>query len=203
MRRTTWWLAGFAAVFLALALGRAQGHAVSRSVRAAVSAGAQPIDWTPLLPPGPGREHVTALCSNCHTPGILVLQRRTTKMWRDFLLGMNAARRTPSELCACIGGPLDDTELALVTQYLSTAFNKDNPIDQLPLNVNTASAAALARLPGLTDADVQRLVARRLQRPFASKDDIARLLGATTFQSITHFIDVKDSPFRADGMLPM
>lgn len=170
---------------------------------ATIAAKAEPVDWTPLFPQAPGRDYVTSLCSQCHTTGILVLQRRSPKMWRDFLLGMNAARAMGGELCACIGGPLDKDEIALITDYLSGAFPRDNPIDQLPLNVNTASSAALGRLPGLSQEDVRRLLTYRGVKKFVKKDEIERVLGWKAYRPISNFIDVKDSLFRADGLLPM
>jgi hypothetical protein len=201
MSRDVRWVIAASILLYACSLATVQG--IPRASQSPSARGVEPIDWTPLLPPGAGREHVTALCSHCHTPGVLVLQRRTAKMWRDFLLGMNSARATGGELCACIGGPLDETEIALLTEYLSAAFNRDNPIDQLPLNVNTASPRALARLPGLSEADIRKLVEHRARAAFVSKEEIRRVLGASTFQPIAEFIDVKDSMFRADGLLPM
>jgi hypothetical protein len=161
------------------------------------------IDWSPLLPEAPGRDYVLALCSSCHTPGVLVLQRRGPGMWRDFLLRMNAARAMGGEICSCIGGPLDETEIQVIASYLAGAFGRSNPIDQLPLNVNTAAEAALARLPGLAERDVRALVQRRARAPFTTKEDVARLLGAATFKAIADFIDVKDSIFRREGLVPM
>ena len=164
---------------------------------------AQPTDWSPLLPPGRGKEYATALCGSCHTVGILALQRRSRQGWRDQLKGMNIARETGGELCACIGGPVDEEEVEILSSYLSEAFGPKNPIEQLPLNVNNASVAALLRLPGLGPLDAQKLIEHPKRGGFKSKQEIEKVLGVEIFQKIEDFVDVKDSNFRYEGLLPM
>ncbi len=160
-------------------------------------------EWGALLPPGPGRDYVVGLCGHCHTAGVLVLQHRTTQAWRDHLLGARTAREISAELCFCLGAFLDDEEVDIVSIYLGKVSGKDNPIDQLPLNVNTASEAALRRIPGLTARDVQRLIDLRAKGPVTSKDEVATALGPKTFQRVEDFLDVKDSIFRSEGLIPM
>jgi hypothetical protein len=160
-------------------------------------------DWTPMLPPGPGREYVVGLCNGCHSVARLALQKKSAARWRGFLLAMNTAATTSGELCACTGGGLDDEEIEILTAYLSQAFGPSNPIDQLPLNLNTATAAAMARLPGLESRDVQKLIASRARAPFRNRREIEQLLGTGKFRRIGAFVDVKDSLFRVEAVLPM
>jgi competence ComEA-like helix-hairpin-helix protein len=45
------------------------------------------------------------------------------------------------------------------------------------INVNTASSAALQRLPGVGPATAQKIMEERVQRPFTSVDDLLRVKG--------------------------
>ena len=164
---------------------------------------AKPTDWARLLPEGSGKDYTAALCGGCHTVGILALQKRSRPSWRDFLEGMNLARATGGEVCACIGGPIDKDEIDIISSYLSEAFGPKNPIDQLPLNMNTASLGAILRLPGLTKADAETLLNYRKRSAFKNKREIEKVLGSEKFRQIEEFNDIKDSNFRSDGFLPM
>ena len=133
----------------------------------------------------------------------MALQKRGRQGWKNQLEGMNIARETGGEVCACIGGPVDQEEIEIISSYLSEAFGPKNPIEQLPLNVNNAPRAALLRLPGIGQTEVQRVIEYRQRRMFQSKQDIEKLLGREKFQKIEEFVDVKDSNFRSEGLLPM
>ncbi len=196
------------ALLAAAAVATRGASATGRPTRpAAVPEAREPVspraDWSVMLPPGPGRDYAVALCSGCHTAGVLVIQRRTRAQWHEHLVGMNSARENAGELCACIGGPLDEEDIRILADYLGEASGPKNPVDQLPLNVNTAPVGALARLPGLTDADVQSIVVHRLRAPFRSKREIERVLGSGKFAALDGLIDVKDSIFNLQGIIPM
>ena len=169
----------------------------------ASSEAVQPVDWSPLLPSGPGRDYTAALCGGCHTVGVLMINNRSRQGWKDQLQAMNAARETGGELCACIGGPLNQEEIEILSSYLGEAFGPQNPINQLPLNLNTASERALLRLPGLTRSDVQKLLDSRQRTAIKDKSQVEKLLGHEKFGRIQDFIDFKDSNFRSEGLLPM
>lgn len=76
-------------------------------------------------------------------------------------------------------------------------------MNQLPLNINTASERALLRLPGLARSDVQKLLDSRRRTPFQTKMQIEKVLGREKFSRIDDFVDGKDSNFRTEGVLPM
>ena len=67
------------------------------------------------------------------------------------------------------------------------------PADGAPLDVNRASAAELARLPGMSPALAARIVAaRERDGPFASLDDLARVrrLGRTRLERLRPLLTV-------------
>ena len=132
-----------------------------------------------------------------------MINKRSRQGWKEQLQAMNAARETGGELCYCIGGPLNEEEIEILSSYLGEAFGPQNPINQLPLNINTAPERALLRLPGLTRADVQKLLDLRRRAPFKDTSQLEKLLGREKFHRIETFIDTKDSNFRSEGLLPM
>jgi general secretion pathway protein K len=71
---------------------------------------------------------------------------------------------------------------------------------ETPVNVNTAPAVVLrALLPGLGPEEATRIVERRRQRPFASRDEFMRALPARPTSSIDTQIDVRSRFFRAEA----
>jgi hypothetical protein len=205
IRRTDWVVVALAAaalVWSAPVLVSVVGAQHQEDRLAVVPKGVERPDWTPMLPLAPGRDYAIGLCSGCHSVARLVLQKRSAARWHDFLVGLNTTVTTGGELCACVGGPLDDGEIETLTRYLSRAFGPTNPVDQLPLNLNTATAAAMARLPMLTADDVQRLIEARSRKPLVTRSEIQRVVGAVKFARISTFVDVKDSLFELESAVP-
>ncbi|HTO49918.1 MAG TPA: type II secretion system minor pseudopilin GspK [Burkholderiales bacterium] len=102
----------------------------------------------------------------------------------------------------------DVAELARVKGFDAGALARLEPfVTALPaetaVNVNTASPTVLrALLPGLGPEDVARIIERRSQRPFASRDEFVRALPARSAASagqIDAQIDVRSRFFRADA----
>jgi general secretion pathway protein K len=99
----------------------------------------------------------------------------------------------------------DIAELARVKGFDARAVARLEPfVTALPaettVNVNTAPPAVLrALLPGLGPEDATRIIERRRQRPFASRDEFVRALPARPAASIDTQIDVRSRFFRADA----
>jgi competence ComEA-like helix-hairpin-helix protein len=79
--------------------------------------------------------------------------------------------------------------------YLAKNFGEENPIDQLPLDINTCSAAALARLPGLNSELADAIVERRKAKGgFAAVDDLLQVRGmdAGKVEKLRMYVKARD-----------
>lgn len=99
----------------------------------------------------------------------------------------------------------DVAELARVKGFDAAVLARLEPFvtalpAETPVNVNTAPPAVLqAIVPGLGAEDVARIVERRRQRPFASRDEFVRALPARPTAPIDALVDVRSRYFRADA----
>lgn len=71
------------------------------------------------------------------------------------------------------------------------------------VNVNTASAAELARVPGLDSQVAVRIVARRASRPFKSLDELLEIPGITKLTMISAAEHLEAGPAAAPAPVPV
>jgi competence ComEA-like helix-hairpin-helix protein len=134
------------------------------------SAGASPakVDWSMLLPQGEGRSDVAISCSSCHDLKQVIIQKKSRANWAT----------TVQKMVSAYQAPLDKDDSPGLIAYLAKNFGEDNPLDQLPVNVNECSAEALARLPGIDGEQAKTIVEDRQARgEFASADSLLRVKG--------------------------
>ena len=69
------------------------------------------------------------------------------------------------------------------------------------ININTASAAELERLPGIGAAKAQAIVAFRAKEPFAKPDDLRKVkgIGDKLYESIKDQVTVGDASPKGHG----
>jgi competence protein ComEA len=69
------------------------------------------------------------------------------------------------------------------------------------ININTASAAELAKLPGIGAAKAQAIVAFRTKEPFAKPDDLRKVkgIGDKLYDSIKDQVTVGDASAKGHG----
>jgi competence protein ComEA len=69
------------------------------------------------------------------------------------------------------------------------------------ININTASAADLAKLPGIGAAKAQAIVAFRSKEPFGKPDDLRKVkgIGDKLYESIKDQVTVGDASTKGHG----
>ena len=118
---------------------------------------------TPVLaqtapPGGEGFKALKTVCGGCHTLALVTDRMRTSADWRRVF-----------EKMARLGLPGADEEVYAAGDYVR---------DHLTVvDVNTAPAAEIARVLGVSRAAAEAIVARRGQRPFSGLDDLASVPG--------------------------
>lgn len=113
------------------------------------------------------------------------MQKKTRSNWNQ----------TVQKMIHSYQAPVDDQDFQMIVSYLSKNFGETNPIEQLPMNINTASPEALARLPGISSEMALAIVeCRQTKGPFASVDDLSRIQGIekTTLDRIKPYITIKN-----------
>jgi competence ComEA-like helix-hairpin-helix protein len=141
-------------------------------------------DWSVFLPEGEGRAEVLVSCSGCHDLRQVVTQKKTSSNWSQ----------TVQKMISTHDAPVDPQDTPILVAYLADHFGEKNPIDQLPLDINSASTEALARLPGV-NAEMARAIveARQSQQRFASVGELARLkcIDKVTLEKIKPYVIAK------------
>jgi len=146
---------------------------------------AEKVDWSVFLPEGSGKAEVALACSSCHDLSQVITQKKSSSNWRT----------TVQKMISAYQAPVDKEDVQPLIDYLSKNFGEKNPIEQLPMNLNTSSAEALARLPGLTPELAGAIVeSRESSGAFGSVGDLLRVkgIGATTLNRIKAYLKTKD-----------
>jgi len=126
----------------------------------------QEIDWVALLPEGDGKNSVLTHCMGCHGLDRIVVQQRDQGAW----LG------TVGMMTGEYSAMLPEEEIAPITEYLARVAGEDNPLTEVPMDVNTVAENGLRRLPFLSEEAVKRIVESRAQGKFKSLEDVQALL---------------------------
>lgn len=115
------------------------------------------------LPPGEGRALVIAQCTECHDLERITPKRKTAEEWKKVL----------DQMVIEEGAEL--TDVASLTAYLASALGPSAP----PLvDVNAGSRDDLARVPGITPAMADKLIAHReASGPLLTVADAQPILG--------------------------
>jgi len=144
------------------------GSSLAGAAHQSGGAAAEKVDWSVLLPEGNGKAEVALACTSCHDLTQVITQKKSTGNWRTTLQKMISQYQAP----------VDKDDMPILIEYLAKNFGDKNPIEQLPMNLNTSSAEAIARLPGLTPELAKAIVeSRESKGPFASVEDLKRVNG--------------------------
>ena len=130
------------------------------------------IDWAMLLPDEPGKERVMAWCSGCHPLSRIVLQYKDKDAW------VGTVRTTIGQYEALV--PEEDVEP--IAEYLARFAGENNPITEVPMDVNSVSAEGLKRLRFVSSPQIELILQRRSEEKFRSLEEVRKLLKLTEDQ---------------------
>jgi competence protein ComEA len=127
------------------------------SVTAAGSAG--PVAVTGELPPGPGKETLVRVCSDCHGVDLVEGQRRTRGQWKELVDDMVAR-----------GANSSDEDVKTIINYLATALGR--------VNMNKAEASDIQAVLELQESEAAAIVTYRTSvGEFKAIEDLKKVPG--------------------------
>jgi len=127
------------------------------------------------LPPGNGKAIVRRACAGCHALKVVTSKRASKQQW-SMLVNQMVSR----------GADLEDEEIEVVVDYLSKNFSLDKKpagaakpaVSSRTVNVNTATAAQLAAVLGLSSKQAASILSYREKNGnFKDWRDLAKVPG--------------------------
>jgi DNA uptake protein ComE-like DNA-binding protein len=143
------------------------------------------VDWGVFLPEGEGKSEVALACSSCHDLSQVITQKKPGANWSATVRKMISAYQAP----------VDKEDVQVIVAYLTKNFGEHNPIEHLPMNINTSPIEALTRLPGINIETAKAIVeSRKTGGSFASVKDLLRIkcIDAEMLKGIEAYISTKD-----------
>ena len=71
---------------------------------------------------------------------------------------------------------IPEEDIAVIVEYLARFVGEDNPITEVPMNINRIPGEGLRRLEFLTAQDVEAIVQFRSKKKFESLAEVQKLL---------------------------
>ena len=176
------WASASGLLALALLFGSSGPRAASQDEKQIATA---KTDWSVLLPEGDGKAEVAVACASCHDLTQVITQKKPRANWNDTVRKMISAYQAP----------VDKDDFEIIVVYLSKNFGDQNPIEHLPMNINTSPIEALVRLPGINIEAAKAIVeSRKTGGPFASVRDLLRVkrIDADILKGIEPYIGTTD-----------
>ena len=140
-------------------------------------------DISQYLPPGNGKALVAKECTACHEPGGMIRLRASKPKWEAVVIDMVAR-----------GAPLSIDDADIIIDYLSDVFGPQAPPH---VDINTATRDELLKLPGVTPAAADRLVAHRNKKGASlTNDEVREAIGldAAAFDKVRWYISGQQRP---------
>ncbi|MCZ6485822.1 MAG: hypothetical protein O6826_09000, partial [Acidobacteria bacterium] len=120
------------------------------------------VDWAMLLPQDDAKAFVVLHCTSCHGLDIIVRSRKSQDAWYTTVTWMI------DEFSA----PIPERDIDPIVDYLSLHAGENNPITEIPMDLNLVPSHAFQRLGFLTRMDIDRLLYQRSQKQFQSMEEL-------------------------------
>lgn len=144
-----------------------------------VAQGQAAEDLSVYLPPGQAKALVARECSFCHDLGGVLKLRKPAKDWEAIVLDMGAR-----------GAAITIDDVDPIVAYLAAVFG---PMAPPYTDVAAATREDLTKLPGVTPAAADKLIAQRTSKGLSSHDEVRAALGldAEKFDRIKPYLYLK------------
>ena len=136
-------------------------------------------DLSLLLPDEEGKILVAAYCSMCHSLKNTLVGARSQQQWAN----------TIDKMVFEYNAPISDEEAAMISSYLEKHAGPENPLKNIPMDLNSVSREALARLPFLSSQDQQSILElREAKGPLTDLKQLAEVLDSETVGKLRPYL---------------
>jgi len=154
---------------------------VQAVIRLQAQEGEAEQDLSLLLPDEEGKILVAAYCSMCHSLKNTLVGSRNQEQW------VNTIDKMVFEYHA----PISEEEVEVISSYLEKHAGPKNPIKEIPMDINTVSREALARLSFLSNEDGQRIMQFREEKgPLSDIEQLAEVVNTETIKKLRPYLTI-------------
>jgi len=147
--------------------------------RLPAQAGEAEADLSLLLPEEEGKILVAVYCSMCHSLKNTLVGARSQQQWAN----------TIDKMVFEYHAPISDEEAEVMSSYLEKHAGLENPLKDIPMDLNSASRKALARIPFLSPEDQQSILElRETQGPLTDMEQLAEVLDSETVEKLRPYL---------------
>ena len=138
-------------------------------------------DLSLLLPEEEGKILVAAYCSMCHSLKNTLVGARNQQQWAN----------TIDKMVFEYNAPISEDEAELISSYLDKHAGLENPLKDIPMDLNSVSREALARLPFLAPQDQQSILElRETKGPLTDMEQLADVLDRETLEKLRPYLRI-------------
>ena len=138
-------------------------------------------DLSLLLPDEDGKILVASYCSMCHSLKNVLVGIRNQEQWAN----------TIDKMVFEYNAPISDAEAELISAYLGKHAGLDNPIKEIPMDLNSVSIKALARLSFLSLEEQKSILEFRTEKgPLTDIGQLSEVLSNETVTALRPHLKV-------------
>ena len=138
-------------------------------------------DLSLLLPEEEGKILVAAYCSMCHSLKNTLVGARSQQQWAN----------TIDKMVFEYNAPISEEEAESISSYLEKHAGLENPLKDIPMDLNSVSRRALARLPFLSAQDQQNILELRESKgPLTDMKQLAEVLDSETLEKLRPYLKI-------------
>lgn len=134
-------------------------------------------EWESLFPEGEGKSYVLAICQQCHTLKYVALRREDESGWQSLLRLMSSR-----------GASLYEEDITIMSEYLAEKFGPNQPLLEIPFDLNKVSMEQLALFPQLTKEEATKILEVGKKKGFKNIADLKQVLSDEKIGKIKPFI---------------